>query len=171
MSEPMEASAHDELKEFTLQLLRHIDPLAEVEYHIQDPEEGADGELGPGYLHLEARGPDLDCLLTRSADGLISLEYLLNVTFRRDPPKVAERILLDINGYKVKRESEVRELATRRANEVARGGREKALYGLTPAERRVVHTALSMREDVRTYSEGEGEDRRLIIAPAGAGLS
>lgn len=165
---PESGQDYEALKEFTLGILKRIDPLAEVEYKIQNHEEDPER---PGYLHLSANGPELDCLLTRSADGLIAVEYILNVVFRRDPPRVKERILLDVNGYKDKREAEVRELATRRANEVARGGREKALYGLTPAERRVVHTALSLREDVRTFSEGEGDDRRLIIAPSHAGLS
>lgn len=161
---------YEALKEFALKLLKHIDPLSEAEYSLQAPDEDA-AENNPGYLYLSTRGPDLDCLLTRSADGLIAMEYILNVIFRREPPRIKERILLDVNGYKSRREAEVRELANRRANEVARGGREKALYGLTPAERRVVHTTLAIREDVRTFSEGEGDDRRLIIAPSNAGLS
>ncbi len=158
-----------ELKDFTLKLVQRIDPLAELDMRLQAPLEETEGH--PGYVELDATGPDLDCLLTRSADGLIALEYLLNVIFRRDPPVVKERILMDINGYKERRRDEVRKLANQRANEVARMGREKALYGLTPAERREVHTALSMREDVTTFSEGEGDERRLIIAPSNQTLS
>jgi spoIIIJ-associated protein len=72
---------------------------------------------------------------------------------------------LDINGYRARREQSVLELAENAAGQALQSGREIILPPLSPSERRLVHMKLGDRQDVSTYSEGEGRARRLIIRP------
>jgi len=70
---------------------------------------------------------------------------------------------LDINDYKKNKEEYLRDLARTTADEVALFKREKELPPMAAAERRVIHTSLSSRDDVTSESVGEGLDRRVVI--------
>jgi len=75
-------------------------------------------------------------------------------------------VVLDIGGYRRRREEALVSLAERTAAKVARSGDRHSLEPMNPAERRVVHTALQGYPGVKTFSEGEEPDRRVIVAPA-----
>ncbi|MCH8979662.1 MAG: hypothetical protein IH945_10540, partial [Armatimonadetes bacterium] len=75
------------------------------------------------------------------------------------------RVVLEGNEYRKKRQEVLTKLATQIAKEVASRGEEAVLDALPAFERRVVHKALSEFEGVKTYSEGEEPERRVVIAP------
>ena len=54
-------------------------------------------------------------------------------------------------------------MATQTANHVKQTGEEQKLYNLTPTQRRIVHMALSTDKEIETTSEGEGQERYLIV--------
>lgn len=72
---------------------------------------------------------------------------------------------LDINNYKKKKIEYLKRLAVNMANEVAFTKEKKILSPMPAHERRVIHTELAQRQDVVTESQGEGEDRHLVIGP------
>ncbi len=72
---------------------------------------------------------------------------------------------LDIGGYKSNRAHQLEILATKTAKEVAKTKVEVKLQPMSAYERRVIHEKLSDWRDVYTESEGEGEDRAIIIKP------
>ena len=74
-------------------------------------------------------------------------------------------ILVDIGGYKENRKKQLEILATKTAKEVARTRVEAKLYPMNAYERRIIHTKLSDWRDVSTISEGEGQERHLVIKP------
>lgn len=74
-------------------------------------------------------------------------------------------VLVDIGGYKENRKKQLEILATKTAKEVARTRMEVKLESMNAYERRIVHTKLSDWRDVSTVSEGEGQDRHLVIKP------
>ena len=74
-------------------------------------------------------------------------------------------VLVDIGGYKENRKKQLEILATKTAKEVARTRVEAKLYPMNAYERRIVHTKLSDWRDVSTISEGEGQERHLVIKP------
>jgi len=74
-------------------------------------------------------------------------------------------VLIDIGGYKENRKKQLEILATKTAKEVARTRIEVKLESMNAYERRIVHTKLSDWRDVSTVSEGEGQDRHLVIKP------
>jgi len=73
-------------------------------------------------------------------------------------------LVLDINGYRARRAEALRRLALKKAEQVMATGRPVELEPMPAAERRVIHLALKDHPKVTTYSIGEGEERRVVIA-------
>lgn len=74
-------------------------------------------------------------------------------------------VLVDIGGYKANRRKQLEILATKTAKEVAKTKVEAKLKPMNAYERRIIHTKLAEWRDVTTISEGEGQDRHLVIKP------
>ncbi len=74
-------------------------------------------------------------------------------------------VLVDIGGYKANRKKQLEIIATKTAKSVARTRIEAKLKPMNAYERRVIHTKLSEWRDVSTISEGEGQERHLVIKP------
>jgi len=74
-------------------------------------------------------------------------------------------VVVDIGGYKENRKKQLEILATKTAKEVARTHVEAKLKPMNAYERRIIHTKLAEWRDVSTISEGEGQDRHLVIKP------
>lgn len=101
-------------------------------------------------------------LIGRSAETLRSLQYLISTMLRNKNAEVS-RVNLDIADYKKQRAEKVAEQARQWIEEVRRTG-DSHVADLNAADRRIVHHVASEYEDIRTFSEGEGRDRRIIIA-------
>lgn len=96
-------------------------------------------------------------------DVLYALEHLLQRTYAEE---LRPRVLrLRCEGFREARDAALAEDALRLAAEVRESGRALQMEPLNSYERRIVHLALQDRPDVRTYSEGEGMERRVTIAP------
>ena len=74
-------------------------------------------------------------------------------------------VLVDVGGYKANRRKQLEILATKTAKDVARSRVEAKLRPMNAYERRIIHTKLAEWRDVSTISEGEGQDRHLVIKP------
>jgi spoIIIJ-associated protein len=72
---------------------------------------------------------------------------------------------MDADGYRERRKAELKELALRLAEEALREQKKIVLDPMEPYERKAIHEALSTFPRVRTYSEGQGEERRVVIEP------
>ncbi len=75
------------------------------------------------------------------------------------------RVVVEVGDYRARREQQLRQMAESYAAQVVATGQPLALPSLPPIERRVVHLALQDRSDVVTESEGEGNERRVVIKP------
>lgn len=80
--------------------------------------------------------------------------------------KVKERIklILDIGNYRQKREKALEELAEKVSKTVLRNGKNITLEPMTAFERKIIHSKLQENPRVETYSIGEGDNRRVVIA-------
>ncbi len=74
-------------------------------------------------------------------------------------------VLVDIGGYKANRKKQLEILATKTAKTVAKTRIEAKLQPMNAYERRIIHTKLAEWRDVSTISEGEGQQRHLVIKP------
>ena len=103
-------------------------------------------------------------LIGRNAETLRSLQYIVSTVLRNKEGELT-RVNIDIADYKRQRANRVAEQAKQWVEEVQRTGVPKTL-GMNPADRRIVHQVASDYGDIKTYSEGEGFDRKITIAKA-----
>src|SRR3989339_1094700 len=113
---------------------------------------------------ISIKGEDMGRIIGKSGSMLKSLETLINAMIWKFMGK-RYHISIDAGGYKDKREQALQRLAADVADEVARTGESKAMPRLEPSDRRIVHLFLQEDGRVKTFSEGEGKDRKLIVAP------
>jgi len=75
------------------------------------------------------------------------------------------RVVVDCEGYRVKREETLKNLAEKLAAKAVRTGRKVSLEPMNPFERRVIHSALANNTEVKTSSEGKEPNRYISIIP------
>lgn len=121
-----------------------------------DPETG-----GPV---IDLAGEDSGLLIGRRGQTLQALQFLVTLIVRK---KLGEdvRVVLDVENYRQRRESSLRDMAAKVATRVAQTNRSITLEPMPPADRRIIHTSLAEHPGVRTESAGEGENRKVTIIP------
>lgn len=140
-------------------LLKHLGVDADVQARYA---EAAEGEEPP--LLLDVVGKDLGILIGRRGDTLAALQFLTRLMFNRHTRRWVN-LVVDVEGYKARRERTLRELSLRMAERAVATGRVVALEAMPASERRIVHMALRDYPDVTTQSVGEGESRKVTIIP------
>lgn len=118
-------------------------------------------------LYLDVTGRDLGVLIGKRGQTLNDLQYLVSLATNHGAGEYL-RIILDVEGYRQKREESLTQLAHNIAQKVISQSRRKVLEPMNPQERRIIHTALQDNKDVYTYSEGKEPYRRVIVAPRDA---
>lgn len=111
---------------------------------------------------LRVDGDNMGALIGRRGETMEALSYLASLVANRQEGSYV-KLGLDVGGYRSKREKDLQTLARRTAAKVAKTGRCFALEPMNPYERRIVHSAVSEMEGVRSESTGEGIDRRVVI--------
>ena len=107
-------------------------------------------------------GEHLGALIGRRGETMESLSYLASLVANRLEGDYI-KLGLDVAGYRDKRESNLTALAQRIGAKVRKTGRSFAMEPMNPYERRIIHSAISKMEGVRSESKGEGRDRRVVI--------
>lgn len=111
---------------------------------------------------LRVDGDKMGALIGRRGETMEALSYLASLVANRQEGGYI-KLGLDVGGYRSKREKDLQTLARRTAAKVAKTGRCFALEPMNPYERRIVHSAVSTMEGVRSESTGEGIERRVVI--------
>ena len=110
-------------------------------------------------------GATLDELVGDDGEVLEALQELTRLAVHRKTGLRA-RLMLDVGGFRARRRSELAELGRSLAAEVERTGEPKKLRAMTPFERKIVHDAVA-EAGLRSESEGEEPNRRVVIFPVG----
>ena len=163
--EPASASEIDTARDVLVQLLRHLRVKAEVEARQSPAEDERDRDApgGPPMV-LNVTGDDLGVLIGRRGETLSDLQHIARLI-------VAKRIgrqvnlVVDVEGYKMRREQTLRQLAERMAERVASTRQLIALEPMPANERRIIHLALRNHPSVTTQSVGQGEARKVTLLP------
>lgn len=100
-------------------------------------------------------------LIGRNAETLRSMQYLISTTLRNKEAELT-RVNVDIADYKKLRAEKIAQQAREWIESVRQTG-DSYIADLNAADRRVVHRVADEYDDIRTFSEGEGRDRRLVI--------
>jgi len=107
---------------------------------------------------------DMGIVIGRDGDTLNALQLLVSVIIHRHIPCRC-RVLLDAEGYRERRGDSLKARAEALIEKVKATGREALIESLHAYERRVIHLELADHPDVYTYSEGDGDERVLVISP------
>lgn len=121
----------------------------------------AESESPNAYV-LNIIGDDLGVLIGRRGETLRDLEYITRLMASQRGGKSA-KIVVDVEGYRTRRERVLRELAKRMAERVESSRQPITLEAMPPNERRIIHITLRDHPSVMTNSIGEGDHRRVMI--------
>ena len=113
---------------------------------------------------IDLAGEDSGLLIGRRGQTLQALQFLVTLIVRRQMGEDV-RVVLDVENYRQRRESSLRDMAAKVASRVAQTNRSITLEPMSPADRRIIHTSLAQHPGVRTESAGEGENRKVTIMP------
>ncbi|KGQ21840.1 Jag family protein [Thermus filiformis] len=148
-----EKGPKEALEEFLVGLLLHLDPRHSVEVRQE-------GEV----LKAEVLGGDLGRLIGKEGRTLKAVEYLASVYLAKRFGG-SHRVQLDAAGYRKRQEERLRKLALEAALQVELSQTPLHLPPMRPSERRVIHMLLKHHPKVTTESQGEGEERHVVIYP------
>lgn len=122
--------------------VRRVRDEEEIHYVIESNE-------NPLLIGSKGRTLDALSLLLKNLIGTYTKDHLV--------------ISLDVGSYRSNRERQLEILATKTAKEVAKTKRDVKLHPMNSFERRIIHEKLSDWHDVYTESEGDGEERAIVI--------
>jgi spoIIIJ-associated protein len=147
------------------------DPRAAIRAFIRELGETGELDLTAEVEETDDRtvvrlfGSGRDILLERGAEGLVALDHILQRAFAHDVQ--SRRLVLECEGFREARDGALGARAKELAAQVLADGRSRETEPLNSYERRIVHVALADMPGVRTFSVGEGADRRVTVARRG----
>ncbi len=119
---------------------------------------------GADPITLDISGRDLGALIGWRGETLRALQAVTNVMVGKHLDE-GERVIVDVERYRQRREHTVREIAMRAARQVKMTGDAITLDAMQPFERRAIHLALEGDPDVTSSSIGEEPERRVVVGP------
>ena len=115
---------------------------------------------GSTHLNIATDSPAL--LIGKHGQTLDAIERLLNCIVNK-ASLVKKRVFVNTEGYRERREERLIEMAHQVAEKVRYTDREVVLAPMSARDRRIIHVTLKGDEVVSTYSQGEGEMRRVVV--------
>ena len=139
---------------------------------LEDMEIEADVTAGlnsNGEYLIDINGEDAGVLIGHHGETLDALQYLCNLAANKkegeDDDREYTRVVVDISGYRAKREETLRSLARRMAEKALKYNRSVSLEPMPSNERRVIHSEAQKIDGVTTNSVGSENNRRVVIIP------
>lgn len=139
-----------------------------MKMHIQADVTASYGEVddvrGTRAILVDITGKDLSVLIGKRSETLNALQYIARLIVSKE---LGENITLviDVEGYRTRRERQLRQLAHRMAEQAIKTGRKQVLEPMPPNERRIIHMELREDAHVTTESFGEEPHRKVTIIP------
>ena len=132
---------------------------------IEKLPEGTNYNIEPttSYIHVNIMSKDLGYLIGHRGDTLYALQNIFSAIAGKGIENRV-RVILDIEGYKAKREKTLEELAEKVAKTVIRTKKTIKLEPMQAYERKIIHSKLQQNSKIETISVGEEPNRRIIIS-------
>jgi len=150
-----QVSSKDRAEEIVMQLLRLMGFSSQL--HLIEEKNGL-------VIDIETAGAD-GLLIGKGGHTLSALEYVTNRMLQREGHRNG-KIVLDVSGYKRRREDFLKNKALSLAEQVKSAGQKVTMEPLEAADRRIVHTVLKSDSGVVTKSIGHGRTKSIVVAPA-----
>ncbi|MBI3167554.1 MAG: Jag N-terminal domain-containing protein [Chloroflexi bacterium] len=146
-------------EEVVSKLIHHMDMTAQVSAHYGE----SDGD-DHRTIQVDVRGDDLSALIGRHAETLAAFQHVASLIVGKQTQQWVQ-VVVDVEGYRARREKQIRQLANRMADQVTKTGRRVTMEPMPSSERRVVHIELRGHPAVKTESTGEEPYRKVVILP------
>lgn len=144
-------NAKEQVDKFLKEFLLNVNKELKYEIKIEDY-----------TILINIEGEKSGNLIGYRGETLNALQNIL-VTIANKKSTGRIKLTLDIEGYRLKREKTLEELAEKVSKTVLRTGKSITLEPMTPYERKIIHNKLQSSTKVQTYSIGEGDNRRVVI--------
>jgi spoIIIJ-associated protein len=146
-------------RQVVAELLEKMKVPARIEVRYGEPDEE---EQRP--VLVDIHGNDLGVLIGRRAEILNAMQYIVNLIVSKQVEHWVQ-VVVDVEGYRARRERQLRQMAVRMADQAIKTGRRQVLEPMSASERRVVHLELRDHPNVSTQSIGEEPARKVTIVP------
>jgi len=157
------ASAHDPILEQAESVVSKILHLMGLEAQVSAHFDESD-KPDRRSIRVDVRGRDLSALIGRHAETLNAFQYIASLIVGKGTDQLGQRVG-DGEGYRARREKQLRQMAQRMADQAMKMGRRVALEPMSAAERRIVHMELQGHPAVTTESVGDEPRRKVTIVP------
>lgn len=121
-------------------------------------------EKDEAVVLVEVQGNDLSILIGRRSEVLNALQYISSLIVSKEIGHWVP-LMIDVQGYRTRRERQLRVLARRMAEQAVQSGKRQVLEPMPPSERRIIHLELRNHAEVDTESVGEEPYRKVTIVP------
>jgi spoIIIJ-associated protein len=118
----------------------------------------------PQSVLVDIQGDDLSILIGRRSETLNALQYIASLIVGKQVGHWVS-LMIDVQGYRTRRERQLRQLARRMADQAVHTGRRQVLEPMPANERRLIHIELRDHPEVTTESIGEEPNRKITINP------
>lgn len=149
----------DTAEEVVSKMIHLLGMQAQVSAHFD--ERSADDRR---TIHVDVRGDNLSALIGRQAETLNAFQYVASLIVGKQTQQWVQ-LVVDVEGYRERREKQARQVALRMVEQVIKTGRKATLEPMTANERRAIHIELRGHPGVRTESVGEEPHRKVVILP------
>lgn len=143
------------LTELSEELVKLIGINAEVE--VNEIEEGS------FEVNLKTE-EEAGLLIGFRGENINSIQTVLTLMYKGQTDEWV-RVMVNIGDYRQKQEDKLKDLADQTVERVIETGQPQPIYNLTAGQRRVIHLYLADNKEVASSSEGEGDERYLVISP------
>jgi len=154
---------HDPLLDHTEAVISKMLHLLNLEAQVS-ANYGATERDGRRNIHVDIRGKDLSILIGRRSETLGAFQYIASLIVGKETQQFVQ-LVVDVEGYRDRREKQLVQMAKRMADQVSKTGRRQTLEPMPSSERRIIHIALRDHPDVKTESTGEEPYRKVVIMP------
>ena len=122
----------------------------------------------PGMEGIDIEGAELSVLIGRGGENLVALQQIVSAITSKTVGHTVH-VPVDVEGYRRRREEQLREIAQRVAGRVRTTSQAVTLEPMLAFERRIVHLALQGQDGVKTESVGMDPNRRVVVSSTAAG--
>ena len=153
----------DSLLARTEEVISTLLRLMKLEAEISVRYDESDSE-GRKPIRVEIHGQDLSVLIGRRAETLNAFQRIAALILSKEEARWVP-LVIDVEGYRSRRERQLRRMAHRMAEQAIKTGRRQTLEPMPANERRIIHIALRDDPEVETQSIGEEPRRKVMIIP------
>jgi spoIIIJ-associated protein len=149
----------DATESIVSKLIHHLGMKAQVSAHFD--ETSTDDRR---VIQVDIHGDNLSALIGRHAETLTAFQHVASLMVGKQTQQWVQ-LVVDVEGYRERREKQVRQIALRMVDQVIKTGRKATLEPMTASERRAIHIELRGHPAVTTESTGEEPHRKVVILP------